>query len=47
MAWRPIHCRAMPRRPTIANDKSATPPPMRRYAFDIYRAAARARWVAV
>jgi hypothetical protein len=36
----------MPRRkPPIANDNQRKPQPMQRFAWDIYRAAARARWI--
>ena len=34
-----------PRRPRIANDNSRNAKPLQRCAFDIYRAAARARWL--
>jgi hypothetical protein len=35
-----------PRRPrTAANDNSADAALLQRFAFDIYRAAARARWI--
>ncbi len=34
-----------PRRPTTANDNRRNAPPQQRYAFDVYRAAARARWI--
>jgi hypothetical protein len=33
------------KRPRPANDNFANAPPMQRYAWDIYRAAARARWI--
>jgi hypothetical protein len=33
------------KRPRPSNDNSRNPPPMPRYAWDVYRAAARARWV--
>lgn len=43
---RPIHCPAMPpRRSHSANDNRRNAPPMRRWAWDVYRAAAKARWV--
>ncbi len=31
--------------PRPSNDNSRNPPPMQRFAWDIYRAAARARWI--
>jgi hypothetical protein len=34
-----------PRRPSNANDNQRNAPPMRRWAWDVYRAAAKARWV--
>jgi hypothetical protein len=33
------------RKPTIANDNETNAPPRRRWAWDIYVAAARGRWV--
>lgn len=33
------------KRPRPSNDNARNPPPMPRYAWDVYRAAARARWV--
>jgi hypothetical protein len=33
------------KRPRPSNDNASNPPPMPRYAWDVYRAAARARWV--
>ncbi len=33
------------RRPTSANDNKRHVEPKRRFAFDIYRAAARSRWL--
>ncbi len=34
-----------PRRPSTANDNKRNAPPMQRYAWDVYRAASRARWI--
>jgi hypothetical protein len=43
---RPVSSRAMPRRkPLIANDNKPDAPSMQRFAWDVYRAAARARWI--
>jgi hypothetical protein len=33
------------KRPRPSNDNARNAPPLQRYAFDVYRAAARARWV--
>jgi len=35
----------MPRKPRSANDNQRKALPMQRYVWDVYRAAARARWV--
>jgi hypothetical protein len=34
-----------PRRPRNANGNRGNAPPMHRYAWDVYRAASRARWI--
>jgi hypothetical protein len=33
------------KRPSPSNDNSQNPPSMKRYTWNIYRAAARARWL--
>jgi hypothetical protein len=33
------------KRPSPSNDNSRNRPPMPRFAWDVYRAAARARWI--
>jgi hypothetical protein len=33
------------KRPRLSNDNSRNPPYRQRFAWDVYRAAARARWI--